>query len=66
VLATGEILGQTKAVSDVMSIELSAVKRVIDIQILDINKIDGSYNGAYTDFTYFWAYWGTRGCGARV
>jgi len=45
VLATGEVLGQTKAVSDVMNIELNAVKRTIDRQILDINKIDGSYNG---------------------
>lgn len=45
VLATGEILGQTKAVSDVMNIELTAVKRIIDLQILDINKIEGAYNG---------------------
>lgn len=45
VLATGEILGQTKAVSDVMEIDLTAVKRVIDGQILDINKLEGAYNG---------------------
>jgi hypothetical protein len=45
VLATGEILGQTQAVSEVMGIELTAIKRVIDPQILEINKIDGSFNG---------------------
>jgi UDP-N-acetyl-alpha-D-muramoyl-L-alanyl-L-glutamate epimerase len=45
VLATGEVLGQTQAVADTMGIELLAVKRTIDPQILDINLLEGSYNG---------------------
>jgi hypothetical protein len=45
VLATGEILGQTQAVADVMDIELLPIKRVLDKQILAINEIEGSFNG---------------------
>ncbi len=45
VLATGEVLGQTKAVADEMGVDLTAVKRTIDRQILEINKIDEAYNG---------------------
>jgi hypothetical protein len=45
VLATGEILGQTQAVSNVMSIPLLPVQRRIDTQIISINKLTGAYNG---------------------
>ena len=45
VLATGEILGQTQAVANAMGINLFAVKRILDRQILEINKIEGAYNG---------------------
>ena len=45
VLASGEILGQSIMVADVMNIDLNAVKRSLDLQILDINKLEGAYNG---------------------
>jgi hypothetical protein len=45
VLATGEILGQTRSVADTMNIDLLPVKRQIDLQILEISKLDGAYNG---------------------
>ncbi len=45
VLATGEQLGQTKEVADVMGTELQAIERRIDRQIIDINKMDGAFNG---------------------
>jgi len=45
VLATGETLGQAKAVADIMNIPMQPIKRQLDLQILDINKMEGSYNG---------------------
>jgi hypothetical protein len=45
VLATGEILGQTRAVTDVMKASLIPIKRQLDLQILEINKLEGAYNG---------------------
>lgn len=45
VLATGETLGQTQDVANTMGVELLAVKREIDPQILEINKLDGALNG---------------------
>jgi hypothetical protein len=45
VLATGEVLGQTQQVSDVMEIQLLAIKRQIDRQIMGINKLEGARNG---------------------
>lgn len=45
VLATGDNLGQTKDVSDVMGVNLNIVKRVIDSQIFEINETEGSFNG---------------------
>jgi len=45
VLATGEVLGQTQQVADVMEIPLLAIKRRLDKQIMAINKLDGAYNG---------------------
>jgi len=45
VLATGDILGQAKQVMKAMQIELLVINRSIDLQILDINKLDGAYNG---------------------
>ncbi len=45
VLATGEILGQTKDVADIMGINLQPVKRRLDQQIIEINKLDGAFNG---------------------
>src|SRR5690606_36984626 len=40
VLATGEILGQTKSVSSIMNIDLKPIKRRLDKQIIEINGID--------------------------
>lgn len=45
VLATGEILGQTQAVANVMGVKLAAVKRKLDPKILEINTLEGAYNG---------------------
>jgi len=45
VLATGEVLGQTQAVSDVMGINLLPIKRLIDREIIEINTLDGATNG---------------------
>lgn len=45
VLATGEILGQTQSVAEAMNINLLSIKRNLDHKILEINKLDGSYNG---------------------
>ena len=45
VLATGDALGQTKAVADVMEIPLHTIKRVVDPKILEINNLDGAMNG---------------------
>lgn len=45
VLATGEQLGQTKQVADVMDIELDAVERNIDKQLLEIQELPGAYKG---------------------
>lgn len=45
VMATGEQLGQTKEVASAMSTGLLVVNRKIDLQILELNKLDGAYNG---------------------
>ncbi len=45
VLATKENMGQSKPVADIMDVDLLAVRRTIDPQIFDLNKLDGAYNG---------------------
>ncbi len=45
VMATGEQLGQTKAVASTMNVDLLVVNRQIDLQILEMNSEDGAYNG---------------------
>ncbi len=45
VQATGEILGQTQSVASTMEIDLLPVKRLLDKQIIDMNKLDGAKNG---------------------
>lgn len=45
VMATGEQLGQTKSVTRVMDTDLLVVNREIDKQIVEMNKLDGAYNG---------------------
>ncbi len=45
VMATGEQLGQTKAVASIMEIDLLVVNRQLDLQILEMNKLEGAYNG---------------------
>lgn len=45
VLATGEQLGQTQAVADVMGTELLPIKRTLDPQIFTLNKLEGAING---------------------
>lgn len=45
VMATGEVLGQTKEVAQAMQVDLLVVNRHIDKQILEINQLSGAYNG---------------------
>ena len=45
VLATGDNVGQTQGVADVMKVSLNVVKRKVDPQILEMNKMDGALNG---------------------
>lgn len=45
VLATGEQRGQTESVARVMGIDLLAIERRIDRQIIEINTLEGAYNG---------------------
>lgn len=45
VLATGDNLGQTETVSEVMGVKLNVVRRIIDPQIFEINDTEGSFNG---------------------
>lgn len=45
VMATGEQLGQTKAVAEVMGIKLNAVKRQLDPQLLKLQEMPGAYKG---------------------
>jgi hypothetical protein len=45
VMATGEQLGQSKAVADIMGIELLAVERTLDQQLLQLQEQPGAYKG---------------------
>jgi hypothetical protein len=45
VLATGDNRGQAQAVADKMGVSMLAVERRVDQQILEINKLEGAYNG---------------------
>jgi len=45
VLATGENRGQAQAVANEMQIEMLGVERRLDPQILELNKLEGAYNG---------------------
>lgn len=45
VLATGENRGQAQAVADIMGVAMLGVERRLDQQILEMNKLDGAYNG---------------------
>ncbi len=45
VLATGNNTGQAAAVADKMHVSISVVERRLDNQILDMNKLEGAYNG---------------------
>jgi hypothetical protein len=45
VLATGEQLGQTSAVADIMAVPLLAVKRGLDKQLLAVQEQPGAYRG---------------------
>ncbi len=45
VMATGEQLGQTASVAKVMGVDLHAIKRQIDTQLLDLQKMPGAYSG---------------------
>ncbi len=58
VLATNDNLGQTKAVSDVMRVNLNVIKRSIDPQIFEINEMPGSYNG-HVPISVIFAFCGT-------
>jgi hypothetical protein len=45
VMATGEQLGQTKAVADVMGVDLLVVQRQIDQKLLELQEMPGAYKG---------------------
>ncbi len=45
VLATGENRGQAQAVADKMQIEMLGIERRINPQLLELNKLQGAYNG---------------------
>lgn len=45
VMATGEQLGQAKAVADAMEIELLVVQRQLDRQLIELQKQPGAYSG---------------------
>ena len=45
VMATGEQLGQAKAVADVMGITLHVVERTLDKQLLELQELPGGYKG---------------------
>ncbi|MDO8265991.1 MAG: hypothetical protein Q7T41_03545 [Candidatus Saccharibacteria bacterium] len=45
VLATGDNKGQTQGVANTLGFNLLAVERTIDKQILEINKVEGAFNG---------------------
>lgn len=45
VMATGEQLGQTKAVSDAMGVELLVVERTLDSQLFSLQEQEGGYKG---------------------
>ncbi len=45
VMATGEQLGQTKAVADTMGIPLHAIERRIDPKLIDLTKRSDAYKG---------------------
>lgn len=45
VMATGEQLGQTASVAKVMNVNLHAIKRQLDTQLLDLQKMPGAYSG---------------------
>lgn len=45
VLATGQNRGQAQAVADVMRVELLGIERKLDPQILELNKVEGAFNG---------------------
>lgn len=45
VMATGEQLGQTQSVAQVMGVELHAVKRALDKQLLELQERPGAYKG---------------------
>lgn len=45
VMATGEQLGQTKAVADTMGIDLNVVERSLDKQLLELQEMPGTYKG---------------------
>lgn len=45
VMATGEQLGQTKAVADTMSVPLFVVERTLDKQLLELQERPGGYKG---------------------
>lgn len=45
VMATGEQLGQTAAVAETMGVELLAVKRTLDKQLLELQELPGAYKG---------------------
>jgi hypothetical protein len=45
VLATGNNTGQAAEVAEVMQVGLLQVERKLDRQILEMNKLDGAYNG---------------------
>jgi hypothetical protein len=45
VMATGEQLGQTKAVADAMGVELLVVTRQLDRKLLELQEMPGAYKG---------------------
>lgn len=45
VMATGEQLGQTKAVADAMGVELLVVQRQLDQKLLELQETPGAYKG---------------------
>lgn len=45
VMATGEQLGQAKAVAETMSIPLNIVERVIDKRLLEVQELPGAHKG---------------------
>lgn len=45
VLATGDNTGQSSAVAQVMGVDLQIVNRQLDMSILEVNKLEGAYNG---------------------